>query len=82
MLLDIAIHHDGVCVDPEPRVRFRAFGASGLALELLCWIDEPVLRGMITDALNTEVYRRFNEEQIEIPYAKQDLYVKEMPRGG
>jgi small-conductance mechanosensitive channel len=82
VLLDIAIHHDGVCVDPEPRVRFRVFGASGLALELLCWIDEPVLRGMITDALNTEVYRRFNEEQIEIPYAKQDLYVKEMPRGG
>ena len=82
VLLDIAIHHDGVCVDPEPRVRFRVFGASGLALELLCWIDEPVLRGMITDALNTEVYRRFNEEKIEIPYAKQDLYLKEMPEGG
>ena len=38
------------------------------------------LRGRITDALNTEVYRRFNEEEIEIPYLKQDVYIKEMPR--
>ena len=80
VLLDIAVRHDSVCADPEPRVRFRIFGASGLELELLCWIDEPVLRGRITDALNTEVYRRFNEEKIEIPYMKQDIYVKEMPR--
>ena len=80
VLLDIGVRHDGVCADPEPRVRFRSFGASGLELELLCWIDEPVLRGRITDALNTEVYRRFTEEKIEIPYMKQDVYVKEMPR--
>ena len=80
VLLDIAVRHESVCADPEPRVRFRTFGASGLELELLSWIDEPVLRGRITDALNTEVYRRFTEEKIEIPYMKQDVYVKEMPR--
>ena len=80
VLLDIAVRHEGVCPDPEPRVRFRTFGASGLELQLLCWIEVPVLRGRITDALNTEVYRRFNEENIEIPYMKQDVYVKEMPR--
>ena len=80
MLFEVALHVDGVCADPEPRVRFRAFGASGLELELLGWIEEPVLRGRVTDALNTEVYRRFNEEKIEIPYLKQDVYIKEMPR--
>lgn len=80
VLVECAVHIDGVCTDPEPRVRFRAFGPSGLELELLGWIDEPVLRGRITDALNTEVYRRFIEEKIEIPYQKQDIYIKEMPR--
>ena len=80
VLLDIGTGHEGVCPDPEPRVRFRTFGASGLELQLLCWIEEPVLRGRISDALNTEVYRRFAEEKIEIPYMKQDVYVKEMPR--
>lgn len=80
VLLDIGVGHEGVCLDPEPRVRFRTFGASGLELELLCWIDEPVLRGRIVDAVNTEVYQRFNEEGIEIPYMKHDVYVKELPR--
>ena len=80
VLLDIGTGYEGVCSDPEPRVRFRTFGASGLELQLLCWIEEPILRGRITDALNTEVYHRFNEENIEIPYMKQDVYVKEMPR--
>jgi len=80
VLFETAVHVDGVCADPEPRVRFRAFGPSGLELELLGWIEEPVLRGRVIDALNTEVYRRFNEEKIEIPYLKQDVYIKEMPR--
>lgn len=79
LLLAIASEDEGVCADPEPRVRFRQFGASGLDLELLCWIDEPMLRGRVIDSLNTAIYNRFNAEGIEIPYAKQDLYIKSMP---
>jgi len=80
ILTDIALKEEAVCEDPEPRVRFRAFGASGLDFELLCWIDQPVLRGRLTDALNCQVYKRFIEEKIEIPYSKNDLYIKEMPK--
>ena len=79
VLREVAVAHPGVCDDPDPRVRFRTFGHSGLELELLAWIDEPVLRGAVTDALNTQVYQRFMEEGIEIPYSKRDIYVKEMP---
>ena len=79
VLMDIALTDEAVCVDPEPRVRFRTFGASGLDFELLCWIDQPVLRGRIIDALNCKVYKRFIEEKIEIPYSKHDLYIKQMP---
>ena len=61
------------------RVRFRAFGASSLDFDLLCWVENPELRGRVLDALNTAIYKRFQEEGIEIPYAKQDLYIKEMP---
>jgi MscS family membrane protein len=79
VLMEIAIDADSVCDDPEPRVRLRNFGPSSLDFELLCWIDQPVLRGRVLDALNCTVYKRFIEENIEIPYAKQDLYIKEMP---
>ena len=78
-LLAAASAEEQVCESPEPRVRFRSFGESGLDIELLCWIPEPELRGRVLDALNTDVYRRFAEAGIEIPYPKRDLYVKEMP---
>jgi len=80
VLVNIALNEEAVCEDPEPRVRFRAFGASGLDFELLCWIAQPVLRGRLTDRLNCQVYKRFIEEKIEIPYSKHDLYIKEMPK--
>ena len=78
-LIEIAIEHPGIATIPEPRVRFRHFGESGLEIELLGWIDEPVLRGRTLDALNTAVYKRFLADGIEIPYAKRDVYVREMP---
>ena len=80
LLLDIAAQDTQVCDTPEPRVRFRSFGASGLDLELLCWVATPELRGRVLDSLNTGVYKRFNEQAIEIPYDKQDIYVKEFPQ--
>jgi small-conductance mechanosensitive channel len=79
VLMSVAETSDAVCRDPEPRVRFRAFGASSLDFELLCWIENPELRGRVLDALNTSVYKRFNSEGIEIPYAKHDVYIKQMP---
>lgn len=80
ILTEIAIANDAICIDPEPRVRFRAFGASSLDFELLGWIDQPVLKGRVIDLINCQIYKRFLEEKIEIPYSKQDLYIKEMPK--
>jgi small-conductance mechanosensitive channel len=75
VLLEAATEHPDVCAEPEPRVRFRSFGDSGLDHELLCWIDGPVLRGRVTDALNTAVYEKLNAAGIEIPYPKRDVYL-------
>jgi len=50
-----------------------------LLFELLCWIDEPVLSGRALDEMNRAVYNRFLKEDIEIPYSKQDIYIKGMP---
>ena len=79
ILYDIAVAESQVCDDPEPRVRFRMFGASSLDVDLLCWAENPEVRGRVLDVLNTTIYKRFNEEGIEIPYSKQDVYIKEMP---
>ena len=75
VLADAASGHPNVCTDPAPRVRFRSFGDSALEHELLCWIDEPVLRGRVVDALNTSVYEKLMAAGIEIPYPKRDVYL-------
>jgi MscS family membrane protein len=81
ILMAIALADKQVRKDPEPRVRFRLFGASSLDFDLLVWITNPVLRGSVVDSLNCAIYQAFNEHNIEIPYSKQDLYIKELPSG-
>lgn len=79
ILMEIAQAEEHVCSFPEPRVRFRKFGASSLDFELLVWIDKPVLRGSVIDKLLCDVYHQFIEHEIEIPFSKHDLYIKELP---
>ena len=76
ILLDVAQQSPDICKIPEPRVRFRAFGNSSLDHELLCWVETPVLRGRVLHILNTEVYKRFEQENIEIPFPQQDIHIR------
>ncbi len=68
-----------VCDTPEPRVRYRAFGHSGINLELLAWVAEPELRGKVVHLLVMGIYKGLRQADIEIPYTKQELFIKEMP---
>lgn len=80
ILQAIGDKHPKTMNHPEPRVRMRAFGASSLDFELLCWIDHPQDRGLITHELLMQIYRDFEDAGIEIPYSKHDVYIKEMPK--
>lgn len=79
ILLEVAQSEPLTCDDPEPRVRFRQFGNSSLNFELLCWICQPVLKGQLVDNLNCAIYKKFQRENIEIPYSKHDVYIKQFP---
>lgn len=80
ILMEIAANEESLCKVPEPRVRFRRFNGSALDFELLVWIDKPEFRGRVLDLLNCEIFKQFKANKIEIPYAKQDIYIKEMPK--
>lgn len=67
---------------PAPRVRMRAFGASSLDFELLAWIDHPELRGRIRHELLMNIYRNFNENNINIPFPQTDIHLRSMPEKG
>jgi small-conductance mechanosensitive channel len=58
----------GVQPVPEPRIRFRGFGSSGLEHDVLVWVDPPADRGVVVHRVCTAVYKRCVEAGIEIPY--------------
>ncbi len=66
-----------IAKEPSPRVRFRSFGDSGVNVELLCWIEVPINRGLALDSLVTGIYNAFGANGIEIPYSKHDVYLKD-----
>jgi len=78
-MLSIAQQEPMVCTTPPPSLRFRVFGASSLDFELRCWIYHPRFCSRAIDALNSKIYKEFERLNIEIPYAKQDLYIKGLP---
>ncbi len=82
LLTQLAVEHQHICTEPAPRVRMRGFGASSLDFELLCWIDDPILRGKLSHALYMEVYKAFSQQGIEIPFNQTDLHIKELPPQG
>ena len=75
ILLEISKEFEEVCKTPEPKVMFLNFGASSLDLELRVWLHSPSQKGVLND-LNRRILEEFRKEQIEIPYPKQDVYIK------
>ena len=76
IMLKIALDSDKVCSSPDPRVRFRKFGESGLNIQLLAWIEKPEQRGLVIDELSVAIYNKFNEENINIPFPQRTVHIK------
>ncbi|MCY3927666.1 MAG: mechanosensitive ion channel family protein, partial [Acidobacteria bacterium] len=77
--LQVAADNVKVCEQPSPRVRFRTFGPSAIDYELLCWVEEPVLRGIVTHELVKATHKAFAAEGIEIPFSQHDIHIREAP---
>lgn len=73
----VAAGHDAVCRDPEPRVRMRGFGDSSLDFELLCWVEHPSVRGLVSHHLYMDTYKALAREGIEIPFPQRDVWMRD-----
>jgi small-conductance mechanosensitive channel len=63
--------------DLKPIVRFNEMSESSIDFFILIWIRDRDERFNIQDYLNTEVYNRFNQEGIEIPFPQKVVHLKE-----
>jgi small-conductance mechanosensitive channel len=75
VLLEASREVKTITGDPAPRVRFTAFGDSSLDFRLLCWVDQPVLRGKALHELNGAVYKALDRAGIEIPFPQRVVHL-------
>ncbi|TIH18007.1 mechanosensitive ion channel family protein [Marinifilum sp. JC120] len=75
ILMELAEDNELAISEPEPRVRFRRFGDSALEFELLCWAARPHDRGRLVHTLSRDIYKRFKDEGIVIPFPQRNVYL-------
>ncbi|GAB2488791.1 mechanosensitive ion channel family protein [Algoriphagus taiwanensis] len=77
ILLEVASTNPGVLKFPESDVLFESYGDSSLNFNLRVWTSEYVNKPLVLKSqLYYEIFKRFSEEKIEIPYPQRDLHLR------
>jgi small-conductance mechanosensitive channel len=77
ILLEIAGKEEGVLKKPVPDVLFDEFGDSSLNFNLRVWTDTyTTTPGILKSKLYFEIFKKFKEQNIEIPFPQRDLHIK------
>lgn len=80
ILLEVADSNSGVLKNPKADVLFTDYADSALVFTLRVWTTEYIVKpGVLKSQLYFEIFRRFKEEGVEIPFPQRDLHIKEMP---
>lgn len=76
ILLEIARAHPMTLRRPAPQVIFQGFGGSSLDFELRAFLRDVMWVVATRSDINFEIQRRFEEEDIEVPFGQTDVTVK------
>lgn len=78
ILIDVAKEHPGVLKYPEPDVLFDEFGDSSLNFLLRIWTTKfSRTPRVLRSELYYDIFEKFKEKGIEIPFPQRDVYVKQ-----
>lgn len=62
---------------PPPRCLIKGFGDSSVDLDLRIWIDDPQEgRANVSSAVYLNIWKKFHENGIEIPFPQRDIHLK------
>jgi len=76
ILYDIAYKNPIVLKEKTPIVRFTEYAASSQNFELIVWVKHYDDRHPVIDNILREIFVRFKEEGIEIPFNQMDVHIK------
>lgn len=77
LLLSVANDNDAVLKEPLPDVIFSEFGDSSLNFVLRVWTSTLIQAPKVLKSqLYFEIFKRFSEVGIQIPFPQRDLHIK------
>ncbi len=75
ILLEVATAHPSINQYNKPFVRFQDFGDSALIFELFFFTDDSTIRDNVKSDLRFQIFDRFNEQGISIPFPQRDVRI-------
>lgn len=76
VLIEIVENNNGVLKNPKPDVLLDEFGDSSIKFNLRVWTREFINRpGVLKSQLYYEIFKRFKEEDIKIPFPQRDVHI-------
>lgn len=74
---EAAAETNRILSDPPPNCLVREFGDSSVNLEMRVWINDPMNgRANVISELLINIWEKFHEHGIEIPYPQRDLHIR------
>ncbi len=77
LLTEVVNGHPGVLSLPKPYILFDGFGDNSINFSVLIWTpeytDQPKI---LRSELYYEIFAKFKEQNIEIPYPQRDIHLK------
>ncbi|MGY6560427.1 MAG: mechanosensitive ion channel family protein [Nitritalea sp.] len=76
ILMEIAREHPGVIEDPAPDILFDEFDDSSLNFNMRVWTTDFTNKPKVLKSeLYYKIFKRFQEEGVEIPFPQRDLHI-------
>ncbi len=76
LILEAAIEHEKCSKDPEPKCFLREYGDSSVNFLLHFWVDDVTFgRFEPQSDVMRAIWRKFKENDIEIPFPQRDIHI-------